>query len=91
MCLAVPGKIVSIVNPDPVLQTGKVSFSGIIKEVSLACVPEAKIDDYVAVHAGFALSIVDEAEAKQIFKYLEQMNELNVEDPIRREVKPDDS
>lgn len=91
MCLAVPGKIVSIVNPDPVLRTGKVSFSGIIKEVSLAYVPEAKIDDYVIVHAGFALSIVDEAEAKQIFKYLEQMNELDIGDPIRREVKPDDS
>jgi len=84
MCLAVPGKIVNIINTDPILRTGKVSFAGIIKEVNLAYVPEANIDDYVIVHAGFAISIIDETEAKQIFQYLEQMNELDG-------VKPDDS
>ena len=84
MCLAVPGKIVSIQNIDPILRTGKVSFAGIIKEVSLAYVPEAEIGDYVIVHAGFAISKIDEEEANQIFQYLEQMNELD-------EVKPDDS
>ena len=79
MCLAVPGKIVNITNTDPILRTGKVSFAGIVKEVNLAYVPEAKIDDYVIVHAGFAISIIDEAEAKQIFQYLEQMSELDSE------------
>lgn len=76
MCLAIPGKIVSIVNDDPILRTGKVSFAGIVKEVNLAYVPEANIDDYVIVHAGFAISKIDEDEARQIFQYLEQMDEL---------------
>jgi len=60
----------------PHLRTGRVSFGGIVKEVSLAYVPEAKVGDYVIVHVGFALSIVDEAEAQRVFDYLEQMGEL---------------
>jgi hydrogenase expression/formation protein HypC len=88
MCLAIPGKIVSIQNDDPILRTGKVSFAGVVKEISLAYVPEAKLDDYVIVHAGFAISKIDEEEAEQIFKYLEQMDEL---DQSREEVQPDDS
>ena len=77
MCLAVPGKIVSISEADPLLRMGKVSFGGVLKEVSLAYVPEAKVDDYVIVHVGFALSIVDEVEAKQVFEYLREMQELS--------------
>lgn len=79
MCLAVPGKIVSIVDqtdsqPDAGLwRTGKVSFAGILKEVSLAYVPEAQIGDYVIVHVGFALSIVDQQEAEQTLHYLAQL------------------
>ncbi|HOW80474.1 MAG TPA: HypC/HybG/HupF family hydrogenase formation chaperone [Verrucomicrobiota bacterium] len=61
---------------DPLLRTGKVDFGGILKEVNLAYVPEAVIGDYVIVHVGFALSRVDEAEAKQIFEYLREMQEL---------------
>jgi len=57
-------------------RTGKVSFGGVVKEVSLAYVPEAQIDDYVIVHVGFALSTVDEAEAQRVFDYLEQLGEL---------------
>ena len=52
------------------------SFGGIVKEVNLACTPEAVVGDYVLVHVGFALSTVDEAEAQQIFGYLKQMDEL---------------
>jgi hydrogenase expression/formation protein HypC len=77
MCLAVPGKIVSLGEGDPLLRTGKVSFGGVLKEVSLAYVPEAKVGDYVIVHVGFALSIVDEAEANQVFEYLKQMEDLS--------------
>ncbi len=77
MCLAVPGKIVSLSEGDPLLRTGKVSFGGVLKEVSLAYVPEAKVGDYVIVHVGFALSIVDEAEANQVFEYLKQMEDLS--------------
>lgn len=91
MCLAVPGKIVSIVNDDPIFRTGKVSFAGIMKEINLAYVPEAKINDYVIVHAGFAISKIDEEEAKQIFQYLEQIDELEPNDLSQEEVQNDDS
>lgn len=65
MCLAVPGQIISLSNDtDSLARTGRVNFSGIVKEISLAYVPEAKINDYVIVHAGFALSVLDEAEAQ---------------------------
>ncbi len=76
MCLAVPGKIESIEGAEPMLRTGRVSFGGIVKTVSLAYVPEARIGDYVLVHVGFAISIVDEKEAAQVFAYLEEMGEL---------------
>jgi hydrogenase expression/formation protein HypC len=77
MCLAVPGKIISIEGDDPLLRVGKVSFGGIVKEVNLAYVPEAKIDDYVLVHVGFAINIIDEEEAQKVFQYLKEMNELD--------------
>ena len=76
MCLAVPGKITSITGDDPLMRTGKVDFGGILKDVSLAYVPEAQLGDYVIVHVGFALSRVDEAEAHQVFEYLREMQEL---------------
>jgi hydrogenase expression/formation protein HypC len=76
MCLAVPGKITAIRGDDPLLRTGKVNFGGILKEVNLAYTPEAKVGDYVLVHAGFAISTVDEAEANRVFDYLRQMDEL---------------
>lgn len=77
MCLAVPGKIMSIEETDPVFRTGKVSFGGIVKQVNLAYVPEAKVGDYVLVHVGFAISVVDEAEAQEVFKYLQQIEDLS--------------
>jgi hydrogenase expression/formation protein HypC len=77
MCLAVPGKIASISGDEPLSRTGKVDFGGILKDVSLAYVPEANVGDYVIVHVGFALSRVDEAEAQQVFAYLREMQELS--------------
>jgi hydrogenase expression/formation protein HypC len=76
MCLAIPGRIESISGDDPVTRMGHVNFGGILKEASLAYVPETKIGDYVIVHAGFALSRVDEEEAQKVFAYLKQMDEL---------------
>ncbi len=76
MCLAIPGKIESISGTDSLLRMGRVNFGGIIKEASLAYVPEAGVGDYVIVHVGFALSRVDEDEARKIFDYLKQMEEL---------------
>ncbi|MHB1308334.1 MAG: HypC/HybG/HupF family hydrogenase formation chaperone [Limisphaerales bacterium] len=76
MCLAVPGQLLSIAGDDPLMRSGRVSFGGLVKEVNLAYTPEAKVGDYVVVHVGFALSIVDEKEANQVFEYLRQMDEL---------------
>jgi hydrogenase expression/formation protein HypC len=76
MCLAIPGKVLSIVGDDPMTRSGRVGFGGIVKEVNLAYVPEVKLGDYVIVHVGFALSIVDEKEANQVFEYLKQIGEL---------------
>jgi hydrogenase expression/formation protein HypC len=76
MCLAIPGKITSISGDDPLWRTGKIDFDGVVKEVSLAYVPEAKIGEYVIVHVGFALSRVDEEEAKKVFEYLKEMEDL---------------
>ena len=76
MCLAIPGKIESITGDDPITRMGRVNFGGVIKEASLAYVPEAQVGEYVIVHAGFALSKVDEEEAQKVFAYLKQMEEL---------------
>ncbi len=76
MCLAIPGRILSIDSADPLFRSGRVSFGGIVKEVNLAYVPEAGIDDYVIVHVGFAISKVDEHEATRVFDYLREMDEL---------------
>ena len=75
MCLAVPGKILAI-SGEHEFRTGSISFGGITKQASLAYVPEAKVGDYVIVHVGFAISVLDEAEAMQTFEYLKQMGEL---------------
>jgi len=77
MCLAIPGKVLDISGDDPFLRTGRVSFNGVIKHVSFTCVPEAKPGDYVLVHVGLAISIVDEKEAQETFRYLEQMGDLD--------------
>ena len=84
MCLAVPGKILTIAGVD-LDRAGRVSFGGVVKEVNLAYVPEAKVGDYVVVHVGVALSVVDEAEAQQTFEYLRQMEEL---EELRPEYPP---
>ena len=76
MCLAVPGRIVQIDGQD-LLRSGKVSFGGIVKEVNLSYVPEAMIGDYVLVHVGFAIGVVDEAEAQKVFEYLKAIDDLS--------------
>lgn len=73
MCLAVPGKIISITGDEPLMRSGKVDFGGIVKEINLAFVPEAGIGDYVLAHAGVAINTIDEQEAARVFEYLEQI------------------
>ena len=75
MCLAIPGKILSITDSGPLTRAGRVSFGGTIKEVNLAYVPEAGVGDYVIVHVGFALSKLDEQEAQQVLALYSQMDE----------------
>ncbi len=74
MCLGIPGKITEVYQQDD-LPMGKVEFGGIAKEVCLAYTPEAEVGQYVIVHVGFAISQIDEAEAEEIFSYLEEIGQ----------------
>ncbi len=77
MCLAIPGKIISLdLQSEEVFRKGKVSFGGITRQVNLSMVPDAVVGDYVLVHVGVAISKVDEAEAMQTFEYLKLMGEM---------------
>ena len=80
MCLAIPGRVVTIEGAD-LFRTGRVSFGGIVREVNLTAVPEAGIGSYVLVHVGMAISTIDEAEAARVFEYLEQIGELDDDPP----------
>jgi hydrogenase expression/formation protein HypC len=73
VCLAIPGEVLSIEGDDPLSLTGKVSFGGVVLETNLAYVPEVQKGDYVIVHAGFAISKLDQEEAGQVFETLRQM------------------
>lgn len=76
MCLGVPGKVVETYREHDVLM-GKIDFGGVFKRVCLEHVPEVQIGEYVLVHVGFALSRIDEDEAQQVFRLLEEMNQLD--------------
>lgn len=73
MCLAIPGEVIEITGGDPLTRMARVSFGGVIREASLAYVPDAKPGDYVLVHAGFALQTIDEEEARRTLELFEQM------------------
>lgn len=86
MCLAVPGKVLSLAGEDELMRVGRVDFGGVVKEINLAYTPEAGIGDYVLVHVGFAISVIDEAEAGRIFDHLQALGEL--EQPDTAEEQP---
>jgi hydrogenase expression/formation protein HypC len=75
MCLAIPGKIVEIYEENE-LRMGKLDFGGAVRKCCLQCTPEALVGDYALVHVGFAISIVDEAEAARTYQLLAEMGEL---------------
>ncbi len=78
MCLAIPGKILSIEDQiESVFQIGKVSFGGITKKINLSLVPEAQVGDHVLVHVGVAISVIDEEEAIRTMNFLEGTGELD--------------
>jgi hydrogenase expression/formation protein HypC len=76
MCLAVPGKILSTSGEDDLTRIGRVDFGGVVKAVNLAYAPEAQVGDYVLVHVGFAISVIDEREANRVFEYLREIDEI---------------
>lgn len=78
MCLAVPGKIIEISENLPI-RMGKVDFGGVIREICLEAVPEAKLDDYVIVHAGFALNLLSEQEAMDSLEAFKELDEIEKE------------
>jgi hydrogenase expression/formation protein HypC len=75
MCLGIPGEVLTIEAGD--LPMGRVSFGGVVKEVCLACVPEAQVGEFVIVHAGFAISRVDREGAMRVFSYLSEVGALD--------------
>lgn len=78
MCLALPGQILDIDhNDDPLLRSGRISFDGVVKTANLAYVPDAQIGDYVIVHAGFAISLLDQDEARATLQEFAAMTALD--------------
>ena len=90
MCLAIPGKIVSIEpSTNPIFRIGKISFDGVLRDINLAAVPEAKVGEYVLVHVGMALSVIDEVEALKTLEYFKEIDELNNEIDINSLNEPE--
>ena len=77
MCLGVPGRVVATEENPMGMTMGKVSFGGILKEVCLAYVPGVGEGDWVVVHVGFAISEIDEEEARRTLEFLEEMDDLD--------------
>jgi hydrogenase expression/formation protein HypC len=82
MCLGIPGKVLEI-HEQGDLPMGKVEFGGILKEVCLAYTPEAQVGDYILVHVGFAISRIDEAEARETLNYLNEIESMAENDESR--------
>jgi hydrogenase expression/formation protein HypC len=89
MCLAVPGKVLSVEGDDPAFRSARVDFCGVRKTVSLAFTPEVQPGDFVLVHVGFALNRIDEEQAAQTYQYLLQIGALSAEDLSGEDLAPD--
>ena len=81
MCLAVPGQVTSLSTDANGTVTGRVSFGGALKDVSMSFVPDVKVGDYVIVHVGFALSIVDDEEARTILSLFQEISDTMAQAP----------
>jgi hydrogenase expression/formation protein HypC len=81
MCLGVPGQVVRVERNDLGMTMGVVKFGGVSKEVCLMYTPEADVGDWVLVHVGFAISKLDEEQAKEVFQTLLEMGDLADLDP----------
>ncbi|MBM3552432.1 MAG: HypC/HybG/HupF family hydrogenase formation chaperone [Alphaproteobacteria bacterium] len=80
MCLAVPGRILSMSGDDPLARLGRVDFGGIVKEINLAFAPQARVGDHVLAHVGFAIAVIDEVEAARVFEHLRENGEIESEE-----------
>lgn len=78
MCLGIPGKITEVYEKDS-LKMAKVDFGGIVKEACLAYTPEAEVGQYALIHVGFAISIMDEEEAQETLKLIQEISDLESE------------
>ena len=81
MCLAIPGKLIELMDDSQGVHMGKANFGGIVKQICLEYAPDAKPGDYVLVHVGFAIGKVDEAEAAKTFEILAEMKQLSELEP----------
>lgn len=79
MCLAIPGRVLSMSDDVPIMRTGRVDFGGVVKQVNLAYTPDVAVGDYVLVHVGFAITVIDAAEAAKVFEHLERIGEIEAE------------
>ena len=75
MCLAVPGELLAVEGDDPLFRRGRVAFGAVVKEVSLACLPQAQVGQYVLVHAGIAISLIDPVEARRTLELFAAIGE----------------
>jgi hydrogenase expression/formation protein HypC len=93
MCLAIPGRILEITGDDDLSRAGRIDFGGVIREASLAAVPEARVGDFVIVHAGVALSVLDEEEARLVFETLRELDaaEMKAASDDRRDARDDET
>jgi len=85
MCLAVPGKVVEWIDRESPLAMALVEFEGVRRQISLACVPETELGEYILAHAGIAISRIDAEEAERVFQALAEL-EATIEHDL-----PDDS
>jgi hydrogenase expression/formation protein HypC len=76
MCLAVPGEVLDLTDECALTRRGRVRFGGVVREVNLAYVPEVRVGDFVLVHVGVAIAVVDAAQAARTFEYLAELGEL---------------
>ncbi len=76
MCLAIPGRVLNIIDEAPLARVGMVDFGGVHKEINLTCVPDAQPGDYILAHVGLAISLINDDEAQRVLTYLDEINEL---------------
>lgn len=77
MCLAVPGRVLSLSEGNVLMRVGRVDFGGLVKEINFAYAPEARVGDHVLVHVGFAITVINETEAARILDHLRKIDELS--------------